>query len=68
MPGTNLIEKIKNHFNGVTGHDFVKFTVNDTDFVFTDGAIYQSVDGSLCGGCKKAKTLKSVIKFVEARA
>lgn len=67
MSSTNLQDKIATEFNGINNGVSAKFTANDTDFVFTDGAIYQSVDGQLCGGFKKAKTLSAVKKFVEAR-
>jgi len=67
MSSTDLKEKIAVEFNGVNDGVSAKFTVSDTDFVFTDGVIYQSVDGKLCGGNKKVKTLKAVKKFVEVR-
>lgn len=67
MSSTNLQDKIATEFSGVNDGVGAKFTVNDTDFVFTGGTIYQSVDGQLCGGFKKAKTLNAVKKFVEAR-
>lgn len=67
MSSTNLQEKIINEFAGNDDGVSVKFTVQGTDFVFTDGVIYQSIDGRLSGGFKKAKTLKAVSKFVEAR-
>ena len=68
MSSTNLQEKIVNEFGGVNDGVSAKFKVNDTDFVFTDGVIYQSIDGELCGGFKKVKTLKAVSAFVEVRA
>ena len=68
MSSTDLKEKIATEFNGLNDGVSAKFTVNDTDFVFTDGVIYQSIGGLLSAGCKKVKTLNSVKKFVEARA
>ena len=67
MSSPNLQDKIAAEFSGINDGVSAKFTVNDTDFSFTDGTIYQSVDGQLCGGFKKAKTLSAVKKFVEAR-
>jgi len=68
MSSTDLKEKIAVEFNGVNDGVSVQFTVNETDFVFTDGVIYQSIDGCFGGGHKKVKTLKAVSAFVEARA
>ncbi|QDP48204.1 MAG: hypothetical protein Unbinned6437contig1000_58 [Prokaryotic dsDNA virus sp.] len=67
MSSTNLQDKIATEFNGINDSASTRFTANDTDFVFTDGTIYQSVDGQLCGGHKKVKTINAVKKFVEAR-
>ncbi len=68
MRSTNLQDKIATEFNGVNDGVSVQFTVNETDFVFTDGVIYQSIDGCFGGGYKKVKTLSAVKKFVEVRA
>lgn len=67
MSSTNLQDKIAAEFNGVNDGVSAQFTVNGTDFVFTGGVIYQSIDGRFGGGHKKVKTLKAVKKFVEAR-
>lgn len=68
MGSASLQEKIISNFGGVNDGVSAKFRVNDADFVFTDGVIYQSIDGELCGGFKKVKTLKAVSAFVEVRA
>lgn len=67
MSSTNLQDKIIEAYGGLNDGVSVQFNVCDTDFVFTGGIIYQSIDGCFSGGHKKVKTLKSVIKFVEAR-
>lgn len=68
MSSTDLKEKIVSTYGGLNDGVSAQFTVNDTDFVFTGGVIYQSIDGCFSGGHKKVKTLKAVSKFVEARA
>ena len=68
MTSTNLAEKIANEYNATISSGDVKFTCGDSDFVFTDGTIYTSVDGKLSAGCKKVKTLKAAQKFVALRA
>ncbi len=67
MSSTNLQDKIAVEFNGVNDGVSAQFSVKDTDFVFTGGVIYQSIDGCFSGGHKKVKTLKAVKKFVEER-
>ena len=67
MASTNLQDKIATEFNGNNDGVSAQFTVNETEFVFTDGVIYQSIDGCFGGGHKKVKTLNAVKKFVEAR-
>lgn len=67
MSSTDLKDKIISTYGGVNDGVSAQFTVNDTNFVFTDGVIYQSVDGCFSGGYKKAKTLKAVTKFINER-
>lgn len=67
MASTNLQDKIAVEFNGVNDGVSAQFTVNNTDFVFTGGVIYQSIDGQFGGGFKKVKTMKAVKKFIEER-
>jgi len=65
---TNLAEKIATEYNGTLSNGDVKFTCGDSDFVFTDNTIYAAVEGRLSAGGKKARTLKTVQKFVAMRA
>lgn len=67
MSSTDLKDKIISTYGGVNDGVFVKFTFIDTNFVFADGVIYQSIDGKLSAGCKKVKTLKAVTKFINER-
>ncbi len=68
MPSTNLAEKIVTEFNGRLINGDAHFYLGDSQFAFTDGTIYQSIDGKLSQGYQKVKTLKAVKKFVELRA
>lgn len=69
-----MINQVLEHFKGVqTAPDTVEFShcsadFELTDFVLTDGTIYQSIDGQLSAGGKKVRTLAAVIKFVALRA
>lgn len=67
MSSTDLKDKIIECYGGLNDGVSAQFKVGDTDFVFTGGVIYQSIDGCFSGGHKKVKTLKAVFKFVEAR-
>lgn len=67
MGSTDLKDKIVSTYGGLNDGVSAQFKVGDTDFVFTGGVIYQSIDGCFSGGHKKAKTLKAISKFVEAR-
>ncbi len=49
----------------VEGHT-ARWTIGDTDFVHTGERIYTEVDHKLVGPGKNAKTLRSVVKFIEA--
>ncbi len=68
MKKQTIAEKVATEYNGKVINGAAFFTVGDSDFVYTDGTIYASVDGRLSPGCKKAKTLKTIQKFVALRA
>jgi hypothetical protein len=63
-----MIDQVAQAFNGTkTAHDTVTFSHSDSEFVLTDGTVYQSLDGQLGAGGKKARTLAAVQKFVSLR-
>lgn len=64
----NLVALVAEKFEGeVMAHDTVKFTFSDADFCLTDGTLYQTVEGRLCGGFKKVRSLLAVENFVAER-
>jgi len=64
-----MINEILQQFtNAKVSNDKVTFSCGDSDFVLTDGTLYQTVDGALLPGCKKVRTIAAVRKFVALRA
>ncbi len=68
MKKQTIAEKVATEYNGKIINGAVFFTVGDDDFVYCDdGTIYAAAYGELLGYGKKAKTLKTIQKFVALR-